>query len=120
MTRLSIAGLAVALALSAGAAYAHHGWTSYSDAEGQVSGVLEAADLGAPHGQLRVRTADGVWNVMLAPPAGIQRAGLTLEGLPKGVKITAHGHKRRDGTKEIKTERLVVNAKTYDLYPDRD
>src|ERR1700754_2666630 len=98
MTRLSIAGLAGALALAAGAAQAHHGWGSYSEDEGQVSGVLEAADLGAPHGQLRVRPADGVWNVMLAPPAGIQRAGLTLAAVPKGAKITARGHKRSDGT----------------------
>ena len=120
MTRLSIAALAGALALAAGAAQAHHGWSSYREDEGQVAGVLEAAELGAPHGLLKVRAADGVWDVMLAPPAGIQRAGLTLADLPKGAKILAKGHKRMDGTREIKTERLTVGERTFDLYPNRD
>lgn len=120
MTRLSMAAaLTSALALVSGAAWAHHGWTSYSDQEGEVSGVVEGAELGAPHGLLRVRAADGVWAVMLAPPAAIERAGLTLAAIPKGTKVTARGHKRIDGTREIKTERLVVGAKTYDLYPAR-
>lgn len=119
MTRLSIAGVAAAAALAAGAAYAHHGWTTYSEAESQVSGVLEAAELGAPHGVLKVKAPDGVWNVMLAPPVAIQRSGLTLETLPKGVKVTAKGHRRTDGVKEIKTERLVVGDRTFDLYPAR-
>jgi hypothetical protein len=112
--------LAAAAALAfAGEARAHYGWASYSDQEAQVTGVVEAADLGAPHGQIKVRAADGVWNVMLSPPAGIQRAGLTLGALPKGTRVVARGHKRLDGTLEIKTERLVVGDKTYDLYPNR-
>ena len=119
MTRLSIAACAGVLTLLAGAAQAHHGWTAYSEAESQVTGTLESADLGAPHGQLKVRASDGVWNVMLAPPPAIQRAGLAMDALPKGAKITARGHKRLDGVKEIKTERLVVGDKTYDLYPAR-
>lgn len=120
MTRLSIAGLTAALMLSAGAAQAHHGWTSYSDQESQVVGVVEDASLGQPHGMIRVRTAQGVWSVMLAPPAAIERAGLTLQAIPKGAQVTARGHKRTDGALEIKTERLVVSGKTFDLYPQRD
>jgi len=118
MTRLSMA-LAAALALMAGAAQAHHGWIAYSDQDGEVSGVVEAAELGAPHGLIKVRAADGVWDVMLAPPAAIQRSGLTLAAVPKGAKVTARGHKRSDGSREIKTERLVVGGKTFDLYPSR-
>ncbi|MEW5685950.1 MAG: DUF6152 family protein [Pseudomonadota bacterium] len=118
MTRLSMS-LAAALALAAGAAQAHHGWTAYSEQEGEVSGVVEAAELGAPHGLIKVRSADGVWDVMLAPPAAIQRSGLTLAAVPKGARVTARGHKRSDGSREIKTERLVVGGKTFDLYPAR-
>ena len=119
MTRLSVAGLSAVLALLGGAAAAHHGWTTYSDKEGQVAGVVEAAELGAPHGLLKVRAADGVWDVMLAPPAAIKRSGLTLQAIPKGTRVTAKGHKRTDGSKEIKTERLVVGDRTFDLYPAR-
>ena len=53
MARLSMALVAAALA-AAGGAQAHHGWTSYSEAEGGVSGVVESADLGAP------RSRDGL------------------------------------------------------------
>jgi hypothetical protein len=120
MTRLSIVGLTAALMLGAGAAQAHHGWTTYSDQESQVSGVVEEAALGQPHGMIRVKNAQGVWSVMLAPPAAIERSGLTLAAIPKGTRVTARGHKRTDGTLEIKTERLVVGGKTFDLYPQRD
>ena len=120
MARLSIIGVAAAVSLAAGVAQAHHGWAAYSDQESQVSGVVEQASLGQPHGLIRVKTAQGVWNVMLAPPAAIERAGLTLAAIPKGTQVTARGHKRTDGTLEIKTERLVVGSKTYDLYPGRD
>ncbi len=111
--------LALAVALSGGTAVAHHGWASYSDQDSQVSGVLETARLGAPHGMLKVRTPQGVWTVMLAPPAAIVRAGLTVSALPKGAQVIARGHKRVDGTLEIKTERLTVGTRTYDLYPNR-
>lgn len=113
----AIAG-AAALA-AAGGALAHHGWSTYSEAESAVTGVVVEAQLGAPHGLIRVRNSEGVWNVMLAPPAAIVRSGLTVEAVPAGTRVTARGHKRTDGTREIKTERLVVGGRTYDLYPRR-
>jgi hypothetical protein len=118
MRGLVIAGVA-ALLLGAGAASAHHGWVAYSEAEGEVAGVVETASLGQPHGLIKVRARDGLWDVMLAPPAAIQRSGLTVEVLPKGARVTARGHKRVDGTREMKTERLTVGGRTYDLYPSR-
>ncbi len=120
MKRHRLPIIAVSLCLSAGAAFAHHGWADYSDKDSQVSGVVEDASLGQPHGVLKVRAREGVWNVMLAPPAAIERSGLTLTALPKGAAVVARGHKRIDGTLEIKTERLTVGGRTYDLYPTRD
>jgi hypothetical protein len=111
--------LFLAAFLAATSAAAHHGWTAYSETESQVAGTVLSAELGAPHGAIKVRAADGVWTVMLAPPAAIVRSGLTLQAIPTGTKVTARGHKRTDGTLEIKTERLVVGDRTYDLYPAR-
>ena len=111
--------LVLAAALFATPAAAHHGWAAFSEAESEVTGTVVSAELGAPHGELKVRAADGIWNVQLAPPAAIVRSGLTMEAIPAGTKITARGHKRVDGTLEIKTERLVVGDRTYDLYPAR-
>lgn len=118
MRNLTMAA-AAALLLSAGAAFAHHGWVAYSDRDGEVTGVVEAASLGQPHGLIKVRARDGVWDVMLAPPAAIERSGLKLDAVPRGAQVVARGHKRIDGTREMKTERLTVGGKTYDLYPAR-
>ena len=109
----------LATLFAATSAAAHHGWIAYAETESQVVGTVVSVGLGAPHGELKVRAADGVWNVMLAPPAAIQRSGLTLQAIPAGAKVTARGHKRVDGTLEIKTERLIVGDRTYDLYPAR-
>lgn len=111
-----LAALGVA---AAAPAFAHHGWANYSEQEGAITGTVVSAQLGAPHGVVKVRTAQGVWDAMLAPPAAIQRSGLTLQAIPAGTRVTARGHKRVDGTAEIKTERLVVGDKTFDLYPSR-
>lgn len=119
MKRHSMLAFAIGLSLIAGAAAAHHGWADYSDQDSRVSGVLESANLGQPHGVLKVRNAQGVWDVMLAPPAAIERSGLTLAVLPRGAQVVASGHRRIDGALEIKTERLTVGGKTYDLYPAR-
>jgi hypothetical protein len=111
--------LFLATLFAATSAAAHHGWAAYADTDSQVVGTVVSAELGAPHGELKVRAADGVWTVMLAPPPAIVRSGLTLQAIPAGTRVTARGHKRTDGTLEIKTERLVVGDRTYDLYPTR-
>ena len=101
-------------------AFAHHGWADYQTTESEVTGVVQSVELGAPHGLIKVKAADGVWDVMLAPPAGIQRAGLEKSALPVGTRVTARGHRHNDPKRlEIKTERLVVGNRTYDLYPGR-
>lgn len=118
-TGLAVAAGALAIALPAAA---HHGWADYQQSESEVTGVVQAVELGAPHGLIKVKAANGgVWDVMLAPPAGIQRSGLERSALPVGTRVTARGHRHNDPARlEIKTERLVVGPRTYDLYPARD
>lgn len=111
---------AAALAALALPANAHHGWTGYDQQDFALSGVVQSASLGWPHGVLKVRAADGVWDVVLAPPNAIAAAGLFPGAVPAGTQVTARGHRHLDpARKEIKTERLVVGTKTYDLYPNR-
>src|SRR4051812_13770979 len=95
-SKLSLpAALALGLALVTPAS-AHHGWAGYGQEDFAVTGVVEDASLGAPHGQLTVRNAQGSWAVVLSPPAGIQRSGLTLAAIPKGTRVTARGHRHLD------------------------
>lgn len=116
--RLSAAAIAV-MALAAPTA-AHHGWGEYHDAEFSLTGTVERANLGGPHGLIRLRAGRQTWDVVLAPPTRIQRAGLTLAAVPRGTRVTARGHRHRNAARlEMKTERLVVGRRTFDLYPER-
>ena len=121
MSPASLRGAVIAAAFAIAApAWAHHGWADYQDTESEVTGVVQSVELGAPHGLIKVKAANGVWDVMLAPPAAIQRSGLERSALPAGTRVTARGHRHNDPARpEIKTERLVVGSRTYDLYPAR-
>ena len=110
---------AAAMALSSPSA-AHHGWAVYEDAEFSLTGVVVSARLGGPHGLLRVRSGRAVWDVVLAPPTRNARAGLTAAAVRSGMRVTARGHRHRNHRRlEMKTERLVVGNRTFDLYPER-
>jgi hypothetical protein len=123
--RLMAAGFdlaaAVGLAGVAMPAVAHHGWGGYGQEEFSLSGRVESANLGGPHGVVRVRDNGGrVWDVVLGPPRNQSRAGLTEAALPAGVGVTAYGHRHLDPNRlEMKTERLVVAGRVFDIYPDR-
>jgi hypothetical protein len=103
-------------------AAAHHGWTWAEDANAEISGTIVAAKLGNPHGELTLTAADGAqWIVEVGQPWRNQRAGLKDEMLAKGVKLTVTGHKHSDPAKRVfKAERLLIDGKTFDLYPDRN
>jgi hypothetical protein len=50
-----------------------------------------------------------------------EKAGLKDEMLAKGAKLTVSGHKHVDPKKRIfKAERIIIDGRKFDLYPDRD
>ncbi|MBC8130549.1 MAG: hypothetical protein H7Y08_09545 [Rhizobiaceae bacterium] len=115
------AGAALCLAAFAGTAAAHHGWGWTADEESELTGTIEAIALGNPHARLDLRTADGVWDVDLAPPSATARSGL-VEGMANaGDEATVTGHRSRDPEeKRFKAETITVGGETYDVYPSRD
>ncbi len=118
--RAAVLGLA-GLALLAVPALAHHGWSGYGSEDFSLSGTVQSANLGNPHGVIKVRDEGGkVWDVVLGPPFNQSRAGLTTEALPVAAAVTAYGHRHQDPNRlEMKTERVVVSGRTFDIYPDR-
>ena len=111
-----------ALALSAVPALAHHGWGGNLDEEFEISGtVVTGVSLAGPHATMKMKDDKGnVWDLTLAPPFMTERSGLKEGSIPAGAKVSIHGHRNRDPmTYEIKTERVTVNGKTYNVYPDR-
>lgn len=114
-----------AVALTGMAAYAtqalaHHGWAWAEDNRFELAGVIKSTKLGNPHGLLTVTAKDGDWTVEVGQPWRNERAGLKDAMLVKGVELTIIGNRARDKKlKIVKANRIVINGKNYDLYPER-
>src|SRR5262245_36628480 len=121
MRCVSLAVAAVAFAISA-PAFAHHGWGGYQNNDSEVSGTVESVSLGGPHASMKMRGDGGkLWAVGLPPPYATFSAGMNEGTIRVGAKVTARGNRHRDQNKfEIKTERLSLGGKTFDVYPGRD
>ena len=114
-------GFAAALAmLAAGPTLAHHGWAWTEDGFFELNGVITEIYIGNPHATLDVDVEGEIWRVELAPPSRTIAAGFTEDAAKKGDEVKAIGNRSRDETeKRMKAVRIVVNGKTFDVYPDR-
>jgi hypothetical protein len=111
----------LAISLSALPASAHHGWAGNSDDEFELTGTVErGVSLAGPHATMQIRADGKIWDLTVAPPARTQRAGLKEGIIPVGATVTIHGHRNRDANRlEVKTERVIWNGRTFNVYPDR-
>ncbi|HMO09793.1 MAG TPA: DUF6152 family protein [Paracoccaceae bacterium] len=113
--------LAIALALPAGAAVAHHGW-SWAVAEPEtMEAVIETVSLAPPHPRLTVRAADGTqWTIDFTNPRGVERAGFREGSAAAGDAVTIFGNRARDPSNRLmKAIRITVRGQDYVFYPDR-
>ena len=111
----------VTLLVSLTPALAHHGWSGNSDKEFEITGTVESpVSLAGPHATMKIKSNGQVWDLTLAPPARTQAAGLKEGIIPVGAQVTAQGHRNSDPKRfEMKTERVIWNGKTFNVYPDR-
>lgn len=110
------AGIAAAAALAASGAAAHHGWGGYdADRTLNLAGTIEASSYENPHGELRLRTPEKVWRVILAPPARMQNRGLPAEMIRPGTPATVVGYPHKTDPVEMRAERITVNGRTVEL-----
>jgi hypothetical protein len=117
---LALLALAACLMLIQPAA-AHHGWGWATDEEFEISGTITKVRLGNPHGELTIDVDGAAWLIEVGQPWRNERAGLTDEILGVGRKITVHGHRSaKQSERLVKAERLVIDGKSYNLYPDRE
>ncbi|HXD72336.1 MAG TPA: DUF6152 family protein [Vicinamibacterales bacterium] len=122
MKRLLFVVVAAAALFLPKAALAHHGWGGNLDEEFELSGtVTRPVSLAGPHATMMIKDAQGhEWTLTLAPPPRTSAAGVKDGMFAVGTKVSAHGHRNRDMKKyEMKTERITVDGKTYNVYPDR-
>jgi len=100
---------------------AHHGWAGYSEEEFELTGTLDTqVALAGPHGTMKLKVDNQIWDITLAPPPRVQGAGLTSKSIPLGATVTVRGHRHLNPKRfEVKTERVIYNGKVYNVYPDR-
>ena len=116
---LAVLALAAGVLLMQSVA-AHHGWAWATDEEFTLTGTIVGARLGNPHGEVTLDVKGVKWVVEVGQPWRNKRAGLADELLGVGRLITVHGHRSaREGERLMKAERVVIDGKSYNLYPDR-
>lgn len=98
------------------AAPAHHGWSSYDqNSDVRLRGSLSSVSWGNPHGTATMNWQGQRWDVILAPVARMEARGLTREMIAPGQTIGIVGYPRKDGTREIRLERVIAGGKTVEL-----
>ncbi len=113
--------LAVGLISQTGVALAHHGWSWTTGGNIELIGIIKQVRLGNPHGVLQVDVEGEVWTVEVGQPWRNDRAGLKDGDLAEGVEIRAIGQPASDlSEKLMKAERLFLQNREYNLYPNRD
>jgi len=118
-TALAQLVLVVGVFLAQGA-LAHHGWGWTTDEEFELTGKIVEVRLGNPHGEVTLEAGGERWVVEIGQPWRNERAGLAAELLGVGRVITAHGHRSSNPKQHLmKAERVVIDGKSHDLYPDR-
>ncbi len=122
MKRESVTIIAVLVLILCGSAlYAHHGWAWATDEEFTITGTIVSYKLGNPHGEVTIDVDGSQWTVEIGQPWRNERAGLTEEVLQDGAEMTVYGHRSSDkDVLTVKAERLVIDGKEFDLYPNRE
>lgn len=107
---------ALALIALPAAALAHHGWSSY-DAEKttRLVGPFTSVSWSNPHGTAKMNWQGKEWDVILAPVSRMETRGLTPAMIAPGKRIRIVGYPKKDGTAEMRLERIIVGDKTVEL-----
>lgn len=98
------------------AALAHHGWSSYDETKViKHRSALSDVRWGNPHGSAKVRYQGANWDVILAPVSRMEARGLTRAMVGPRNVVVIEGYPRRDGTREMRIERVTADGKTVEL-----
>jgi hypothetical protein len=118
---LRVSNVAVlGLTLAAATAWGHHGWGGYNRDAFSLSGIVVETHLGNPHDRLTVEADGQRWNVVMSPPSRSRNAGFNETAVAVGDRVTAYGNRHANpDVYEMKTARIQVEGRNYDLYPSR-
>lgn len=107
---------AAALLAIPAAALAHHGWSSYDqDQVLRLVGPFTEVNWTNPHGTAKMNWQGESWDVILAPVSRMENRGLSQAMVAPGQRIRIVGYPRRDGTREVRLETIIVGDTTVEL-----
>lgn len=114
--RRLVSAVALVGLLAPSLAFAHHGWSEYDASKPiKITAPVTAVTWRNPHGAAKVSYQGRTWDVVLAPVARMEARGLNQSMLAPGAAVTLEGYPRRDGTAEMRIERVIVQGKTVEL-----
>ena len=113
-----LSGFAALAMLAASPAFAHHGWSGQEDKITALTGtVVQSVNLAGPHGAMKIKVGNQVWDITLAPPFRTSAAGLKQDTIPVGAMVTVHGNRNKDANRfEMKTVQVDYEAKHFKVY----
>lgn len=115
-TRLGAWMVCVAMAVTGATVAAHHGWSSYDQADvRKVTGQVGAMTWEMPHGTVVIDADGKTWEVVLAPPSRMTNRGLTREMIAVGTTVTVEAYPHRQVANEMRAERITAAGKTVEL-----
>jgi len=102
-------------------AVAHHGWAWTTGGNIDLTGAIKSAELGNPHGVLKIDVNGEEWTVEVGQPWRNERAGLKPGDFSKGVTIRIVGEPSANiNDRRVKAERVYIGGREYILYSGRD
>ena len=119
MTRRSLpvlVPLSLAAALSAGAAFAHHGWGSYDVSKAfKISAPVDMVQWTNPHVHIMLKHDGATWEATLAPLSRMEARGLSESMLKPGTMVVVEGYPSTRTEHEMRAERITVAGNTFEL-----
>ena len=110
----------IVAALLSFSAFAHHGWSWAEEEQTELTGTIESISMSPPHPVLKVKAADGIWQVDLGNPNQTARSGFTGESAKAGDTIVVLGNRSLEKDKKhMKAVRITVRERQFDMYPER-
>jgi hypothetical protein len=111
-----MASLVAGIVLFSAPGFAHHGWSGYDSGKAlELKGTIVESGYEHPHGFVRLKAADKIWVVVLAPPSRMESRQLPRKNLAAGTEAAVFGYPSRTDPEELRAERITVAGRTTEL-----
>lgn len=108
--------LSLTAAVVPGAAIAHHGWGGYDTSRSfTVTGKILKSTYENPHCEIEMEVDGKHWRFVLAPPARMERRGITPELIAAGKTCTVFGYPHSSNPDEARIEYIILDGKRIEL-----